>query len=285
MVRARSSTSNSVAPMNITPLANLGAEVAGVDLRSPDPGTGARLVDALNEHIILVVPNQSLTPTQYRDAMSLFGEPMLQHRADYNLPECEQVSKVVNRGGFPPAVNWHTDHTNHERPPKITALYGVTIPSQGGDTEFADMYAAFESLSGSERAAVSAKFTLNSMESSIGYSPEDRKRYPGGIRHPLVRIHPETGRHALYFHVSKSQGIEGMPDEEVRPYLESLLERTIKPRHTYRHRWRQGDLVICDNRAAMHRVHANYHADDLRLLWRVIIRGDRPQGPTDRRPQ
>ena len=281
MVEAQPLRRRHPATMNIEPLTQLGAQITDVDLTTPTPAMGARLANALNEHIILVIRGQTLTPQQYRDAMCMFGEPMLQHRAKYNLPECEMVSKVVNRGGFPPALNWHTDHTNHEVPPKLTALYGVSIPPRGGDTEFANMHAAYESLSEDEREAVATQFTLNSMDSTTGYSDEDRARYPGGIRHPLVRIHPETGRRALYFHVGKSQGIEGMASDAVRPYLESLLQRTIKPEHTYRHQWRQGDLVICDNRAAMHRVHANYDPDELRLLWRVLVRGDRPRGPAD----
>lgn len=267
--------------MDVRPLgSNIGAEVTGIDLNAPSADTAERLNTALHTHIVLVIRNQQFTPAQYRNAMRMFGEPMLQHRAKYNLPECEEVSQVISQGGFPPALNWHTDHTNHEYPPKVTSLYGVSIPSSGGDTGFANMYAAYKSLPPAEQESVSRMVTLNSMEGSPGYSDEDRARYPGGVRHPMVRIHPETARPALYFHVSKSQGIEGMEAPDVRPYLESLLKRTIKPENVYRHQWRKGDLVVADNRAAMHRAYWNFDQKELRLLWRVIIRGERPKGIT-----
>ncbi len=267
--------------ITVTPIGPaIGAEISNIDLRvTPNRALAEQLNSALLTHHVLVIRNQTLDPIQYRNALSVFGPPMLQHRAEFNLDECPQVSRVINREGFPPAVNWHTDHTNHEKPPKLTALYGVEIPSHGGDTAFANMVAAYRSLPLDEQTRLRGMFTLNSMEPDPSYSDSDRSRYPGGIRHPMVRIHPETEQPSLYFHVSKSQGIEGMPSADVRPYLESLLERTIHPDFTYRHAWQRGDVVICDNRCTMHRVHADYQEQDLRLLWRIIIEGDRPAGP------
>jgi taurine dioxygenase len=258
---------------------HIGAQVLDVDLSIRlDETTKSRLNQALLDHLVLVFPKQTLTPQQYRDALGSFGTPMRQHRERFNLDECPDVSIVVNRDGFPPAIDWHTDHTNHERPPKITALHGVTIPEHGGDTAFANMYLALEQLPLEEREALSAMYTVNSMEPHASYSATDRQRFSTGVRHPMVRRHPETGRPALYFHVSKSQRIDGMAQADVRPYLESLLERTIPLEHTYRHRWQPGDVLICDNRAAMHRVFADYDPSQYRLLWRVIIEGDRPVG-------
>ena len=97
-----------------------------------------------------------------------------------------------------------------------------------------------------------------------------------GVRHPLVRTHPETGKKALYFHLTKASGIEGMETEEVRPFLEDLLDKAVKPENTLRHHWKLGDVVICDNRCAMHRADPNYDQAEERLLWRVILKGDRP---------
>ena len=266
--------------MKVTKLSeHIAAEVTGLDLRvTLDAAAVTQLKSTLAEYLVVLVPGQTLTPVQYRDALSHLGEPMYQHREQFNLPECREVSRVANHDGFPPAVNWHTDHTNHELPPKITALYGVAIPRSGGDTGFANMVSAYESLPLAERHSLASIYTLNSMEDDPSYRAEDRARYRGDVRHPMVRVHPDTAKPALYFHVSKSQGIEGMAREMVRPFLESLLERSIKPEFVYRHQWRAGDVVICDNHAAMHRVYADYHRDDYRLLWRVILRGERPVG-------
>ena len=88
---------------------------------------------------MLVIRGQDLDPIQYRDAMAQFGEPMLQHREAFRLPECPDVSRIVNREKMRPAAMWHTDHTNHELPPKATVLYARKLPSQGGDTCFASM--------------------------------------------------------------------------------------------------------------------------------------------------
>ena len=271
--------------LDLQPLGTcIGAEVKGLDLRAPPDCALAEALDAaLAEHIVLVLRGQSLTPEQYRAAMSTLGEPMYQHREKFNLPECREVSRVTNRDGFPPAIHWHTDHTNHEIPPKYTVLYSVQIPASGGDTAFANMAAALETLPAAERRALGTLYTLNNMEPDGGYSQKDRARHPGGVRHPLVRVHPATRRQALYFHVSKSQGIEGMAPGAVKPFLQSLLDRTIRPEITYRHRWRAGDLVICDNRAAMHRVYPDSAPGEPRLLWRMILKGERPIGPADRR--
>lgn len=257
----------------------IGAEILGVDLSN---GLATDVAESLNaallEHNVLVIRNQTLAPHQYLDALSTFGEPMAQHRARFNLKECPLVSEVASKGGFAPATMWHTDHTNHEVPPKITALYGVKIPVKGGDTAFADMAAAWERLPQSERDELASLYTFNSMDSHAGFTDADRAQYPGSVRHPMARVHPETGKPALYFHVTKSQEIEGMATSEVRPFLESLLERTISSGNVYRHQWRVGDLLICDNRCTMHRVHADFDPSETRLLWRLIIHGDRPVG-------
>ncbi|MCB1743053.1 MAG: TauD/TfdA family dioxygenase [Gammaproteobacteria bacterium] len=256
---------------------HIGAEVRGVDLREPlDPATREQLNSALLEHLVLVLPAQELTAEQYRDALAQFGKPMRQHRERYNLPDCPDVSIVTNQGGFGRAEMWHTDHTNHERPPKLTVLHARALPDRGGDTWFANMYKGLEALSSSQQDQLRSLWTINDMEDNPGYSAADRQRYKGGARHPMIRTHDETGRPSLYFHVTKSQRIEGMADTEVRPFLEGLLDQAVQPDWVYKHRWRVGDVVICDNRCAMHRVDANYPDDQLRLLWRVIIEGERP---------
>jgi len=228
--------------LDICPLGT-GAQVTGVDLRTP---LALAVVDELQQaflqHIVLVIRDQQLTAQQYRDGLAQFGEPMRQHREKYNLDECPDVSIVTNIGGFGKAANWHTDHTNHECPPKATALHAVRLPSSGGATWFADMYAGFAALSAQRQQQVQCLYTLNSMEGNPGYSDSDRERHPGGVRHPMVRTHPETGRKALYFHITKAQQIEGVRDDEVRPLLELILAEAVQAQGVYKHTWQAGDV-------------------------------------------
>lgn len=255
-----------------------GAEVIGIDLREPQPAeTVAALNRALLDHIVLVIRDQDLTAEEYRDGVSILGEPMLQHRLAFRLPDCPDVSRVINREKMRPAKIWHTDHTNHEEPPKATILYARKLPSKGGDTCFADMYAGLENLTPESRARIAPLYTTNNMEpDNPTYSDEDRAAFDASARHPMIRTHPETGKKALYFHVSKASGVDGMAPEEVRPFLDSLLDEAIRPENTLRHHWQLGDIVVCDNRCAMHKADPNYDQAEERLLWRVILKGDRP---------
>lgn len=266
-------------PPSINPLGEtFGAEVVGLDLRAPmDAETATEINQALLDNVVLVIRDQDLTAQQFRDGLANFGEPMLQHRERFRLPECPDVSRIVNRENMRPAAMWHSDHTNHERPPKATVLYARKLPAEGGDTCFANMYDGLANLSAEARARVESMTTFNDMEpDSPSYSATDRAEHDSGARHPMVRTHPETGRKALYFHLTKALAIDGMADRDVRPFLEGLLEQAIRPENTLRHHWTLGDVVICDNRCAMHRADPDYNQAEERLLWRIILKGDRP---------
>ena len=265
--------------MQITALdAPFGAEVFGLDLNKPIfDETAKKLNRALLDHIVLVIRDQDLDAQSYCKGISLFGEPMLQHRLAFRLPECPEVSRIINREKMRPAANWHTDHTNHEEPPKATVLYARKLPSKGGDTSFANMYAGLENLSPASQAQIASLFTTNYMEAdNPTYSADDRGAFGGGARHPMVRTHPETGKKALYFHVTKATGVDGLDPDLVRPFLDDLLKQAIRPDNTLRHQWRMGDVVICDNRCAMHSVDPNFDQSEERLLWRIILKGDQP---------
>ena len=140
------------------------------------------------------------------------------------------------------------------------------------------MYAGLNNLSLETREKIKKMITVNHLEKdSQVYSKNDRDRYDKGVRHPIIRTHPETKKKALYFHLTKAQGIEGMKVENVRPFLENLLNHAIHPTNTLRHNWQLGDVVIFDNRCTMHRADPDYDMSEERLLWRIILRGDRPK--------
>src|SRR5881396_1040390 len=155
-----------MAQLRITPLhPSLGAEVAGVDLGAPiDEPTRQELSRALAEHLALVFRDQSLTPAQYLAAASAFGPPMEQHYSQHNMPDFPLIGLIWHRNGQQPAERWHTDHTNRERPPAATILYGLEIPSTGGGTSVASMRAAYVGLPQDERRRLDALTTFNGLD-------------------------------------------------------------------------------------------------------------------------
>jgi len=266
--------------MKITPLhPSLGAEVAGVDLgTSIDETTRQALERALADHLALVFHDQSLTPAQYLAAAAAFGPPMEQHYSQHHMPDVSLIGLIWHRNGQRPAERWHTDHTNRERPPAATILYGVEIPSAGGGTSVASMRAAYLALSEDERRRLESLTTVNSLdEDHTDTRQEDRDKYGKPIEHPMVRTHPVHGSRAVYFHITKARQISGMTPEASKVYMADLLDRMIRPEIVYHHAWRKGDVLVIDNRATMHRAHGDYDRSQSRVLWRIIVEGDRPR--------
>ncbi|HYC46867.1 MAG TPA: TauD/TfdA family dioxygenase [Burkholderiales bacterium] len=267
----------------------IGAEVTGLDLRLPvDPETRRRLNEAVVEHVALVVRGQDFTPKEYLAAVSLFGEPMEQHFTQYALPDCPLVHEVSNRHKdktgkrVKHGAGWHTDHTNHVRPPKYTCLYAVHLPSSGGDTAIVNMRAGYEALPQTTRQRIAGMKTVNVFQGSASdtYSGQSADAQaalkPVPVLQPLVRTHPDNGKKALYFHPVKAENIVGMGPQESQALLKDLLEHSVRPDFIYRHQWRKGDMLIWDNRAAMHKAHFDYDPDEYRLLYRVLVRGEVP---------
>jgi taurine dioxygenase len=267
-------------PLQITPLhRSLGAEVGGVDLSKPiDPPTRQALSHALADHLVLVFRGQTLTPAQYLAAASVFGPPMEQHYSQHNMPEFPLIGLIWHQNGQQPAEQWHTDHTNRERPPAATILYGVEIPSAGGGTSVANMRAAYVALPDDERRRLEGLTTFNSLESGRADTRrEDQDKYGAPIEHPMVRTHPVQGSRAVYFHITKATHIAGMTPAASQAYMTDLLERMIRPEIVYHHVWRKGDVLVIDDRATMHRAHGDYDRGQSRVLWRIIVEGDRPR--------
>jgi len=271
----------------VTPLGKeIGAEVSGIDLSQPvDGDTRAALKRALADHTVLVFPGQTLSPAALMAASGVFGEAMPQHYSQFNLPDFPDIGVLSSRDAdrrpdgsviLRGTECWHTDHTNRERPPKATILYALSLPSKGGDTSFASMRAAYTALPEEDKKRFAGMRTVNRLDRNNTARDEDREKYDVGIVHPLVRTHPDNGTKALYFHPTKTDHIVGMEAGESLALLDALLDRIIRPAIIYRHRWRVGDLLVCDNRAALHQAHADYDPAEGRLLYRVIVEGDRP---------
>ncbi len=277
--------SNSI---RVDPIAGaLGAEVAGVDLGRPlSAEIVAELRRALLDHLVLFFRDQQLTPGQLLEVARRFGTPI-----EYpfvtgidGYPEVIEVAKLeherVNFGGI-----WHSDTTYLERPPMGTLLLAREVPPAGGDTLFANMYLACETLSDGMRAMLERLTAINSSakadvsrtrEDRVRSSPKDSGERVFEAEHPVLRTHPETGRKALYVNVAHTQRFGGMTEAESAPLLNYLLGHLTKPEFTCRFRWRPGSLAFWDNRAAQHNPINDYHGHR-RIMHRVTLSGDRPR--------
>lgn len=257
---------------------SIGLAVIGIDLSQPLDSEGSEnLSRLLAQHLVLVFPDQSLSPDRYLNAATAFGAPMRQHHSQHHMPGYPDIGLVWHQNGQHPAETWHTDHSNRERPPAATVLYGVEIPSSGGGTSIADMRAAYWSLEEDERRELDGLRTVNSLDPErTDTRPEDLAKYGAPVVHPLVRTHPVSRERAIYFHPTKTAYIEGMTPQASRDYLATLVERIIKPEIVYHHSWVKGDVLVIDDRATLHRAHDDYDHSEKRVLWRIIVEGDRP---------
>ena len=266
-----------------------GAEAVGVDLSRPiDSDTRARLNQAFVEHSVLAVRGQSLTPPQVLEAVQVFGEVFEQHNTRFALPDCPLIHYISNQDKFPdgkryiPGEGWHTDHSNDVRPPKATVLHAVQLPDRGGDTQYANMAAAYEALPAAMRDRLQGLMGIHVYQNShstrklMSLSEENKERVPNAVLHPIVRTHPESKRKAIYVNPIRIEGIVGLDHKEALPLLDELLEHATQERFQYRHQWLPGDLVIWDNRCLLHKANGDYDMGQMRYLYRVMLKGSVP---------
>lgn len=271
---------------------HIGAEVTGIDLREPvNAATRKALNDAVAEHVVMVIRDQQFDAAQYQAAAELFGELMEDQNRRYLVEGLPLVSVLSNRHldsqGNPAKVGknatWHTDHTNQERPPKFTMLYPVALPDKGGGTSVCNMHAAYEALPQVWKERITNMKTANSLLSPARYKianpdilREQQAAKTAPRIQPLVRTHPERGTKAIWFHKGKTENVLGMDPEQTQAFLDELLEIAIRPEFVYVHEYRLGDMLIIDNRSAMHKAGFDYDHSQHRMLYRILVRGDRP---------
>lgn len=275
---------------SLTPLSpHTGAAIGGIDLRRPqDAATRAHLIQAFEDHAVLAIRGQHLSAVEFLAAMAIFGEIFPQHNSRFAVPECPAIHYISNQDKledgrvYIPGEGYHTDHSNDIAPPKATALHAVKLPSRGGDTQFVNMCEAYDALPAALRAKIDgfkARHVYQSRHSArkLPQLPGERKAIAStSVIHPLVRIHAASGRKALYLNPIRIEEIVGLPDAEGLALLETLLAHATQPRFEYRHQWLPGDLVIWDNRRLLHKANGDYPADDVRYLYRLMIKGARP---------
>ena len=268
-----------------------GAEVAGLDLsRRLDDSTLAEVKAAWARHGVLAFPDQPLTLDQL-EAFTLqigpFGhDPYVKPIAGH--PNVLEVRRNPDEKTTPFGGNWHSDWSFQAQPPAATILRSETIPPVGGDTLYADAASAYEALSDDMKARLAPLRAVHSATKAYGmnsaYSRElDVRSMPIIVSpeadkifvHPLVRTHPVTGRKALFVSPVYTVGIEGMSPNDADPLLGELYKHLTQDRFIYRHSWREGMVVIWDNRCTMHNALGGYDGH-LRVMHRTTVAGEVP---------
>ena len=266
---------------------NIGAEILGIDLSQDLPEeTVAALRKAWLEHLVLFFRDQELPPERFLAFARRFGEsqPYPFVKGIEGFPDIITVAKLenetVNFGGV-----WHSDTTYLERPPMASMLVAREIPPQGGDTIFANQYAAYEALSPGLRKTLDGLVGVsNSAKADVTRTREDRLKSDGTAkarenliaRHPVVRTHPETGRKALFVSTAHTTHFDGWTEAESRPLLEYLHAHQVKPEFCCRFVWQVGSVAFWDNRSAMHYPVNDYHGYR-RIMHRITLAGDIPR--------
>ncbi len=264
----------------------LGAEISGVDLRRPQtPEILGQIRRAWLDHGVVFFHDQPLTPAEFLAFARGFGRPneypLVKGLDDFPeiVPVVKRENETVNFGGI-----WHSDTAYLKTPPMGTMLVAREVPPQGGDTLFANMYLAYETLSDGLRRLLDPLMAVNtSAKADVSRTREDRVRDDGRTdaraeyvaEHPVVRSHPETGRKALYINVAHTLRFRDMTEAESAPLLAYLFQHQTRPEFTCRFRWRPGSIAFWDNRCTLHNPVNDYHGYR-RAMHRITLAGDRP---------
>ena len=263
----------------------IGAEVRGVDVKRLDDAGFAPIYQAWLDSNVLVVPGQELELDDFLRYSRRFGMVVPHPSKMTRHPDVPEITLLgVNKfradGTLDQAIyrrgaeDWHTDGAYDEVPFKATQLYALAVPSRGGDTMFASMYAAYDALPPRLKERLDGRlgaFTYGGRRKATALlNEEDRDWTP--VLHPIIRTHPETRRKGLYFDPGKILRIEGLEPAESDALIDELTERMIQPDAQYRHHWHKGDIVIWDNRCSYHKAAADYPPEEDRIHWRVSIK-------------
>lgn len=264
--------------------ATLGAVVTGVRLADLDDATWRVIEDAFHEHAVLIFPGQHLTNEEQQAFGLRFGEfdslsangltPITNQMKDGTLVDPSHPGLTILKGN----EGWHTDSSYMKVSAKCSMLSARVVPTIGGTTEWADMRAAYDLLSDEMKALVgnlSAYHSIVYSQRKMGYAV-----VPGSYGHdevdpprrPLVKVHPVTGRPALYIG-RHAYGLEGMSDEESEAFLDSLVELACQAPRVYAHPWQVGDLVVWDNRCVLHRARP-WNLREARSMLHTRIKGE-----------
>lgn len=263
----------------------IGAEILGIDLSKPlSDEVFAAILAAWHQSLVILFRDQHLTEDDQVRFGERFGPPATIHTPQFKTshPAVMLISNVRENGQLIGALpdgemNFHSDQCHQERPAMASMLYALEVPSSGGNTLFANGYAAYATLPDAIKARIEGRKALN------GYDYDNASTKRGttvrdGVPsywHPIVRTHPATGNKALYVNRLMTVAIEGLPQSESDELLNALFDHQERAEFIYEHIWRPHDLLLWDNRCALH-ARTDFSAAERRLMRRLTIRGEKP---------
>ena len=276
--------------MDIRPLEGVGAEITGVDLKALSSAEETAIRDAFAEQGVIFFRDQSLTEEDHIAFAQRFGQINVNRffAAHPDYPQIAMVAKDVvdtdNIGG-----GWHTDHSYDEIPALGSVLVARELPETGGDTRFASMYRAYETLPDELKRAVEGKRAIHSARHIFGgqddsyYSQSDAGRGRIGnadavetlsdVAHPLIITHPLSGKKALFVNPAFTIGIDGMDEAASKALLQKLFAHAMREEHTCRFKWEPGSVAFWDNRSTWHWALNDYQGQR-RVMHRITIEGE-----------
>jgi taurine dioxygenase len=273
---------NNLEIIPITPL--IGAEIRNIDLRnSLTKANVAEIRKAFLKHSVLFFRDQELSIGDQKTFGSYFGNLHIHPARDRNGIEGHPEILYINAGPETSRVNgddWHSDVSCDQEPPMASVLRIFEVPSSGGDTLFASMYAAYDALSEHMKKFLDPLMAIHdggpnyidrAKRAGI-YKPD--KVFPANP-HPVIRTHPETGKKSIYVNKIFTQNIEGIPKDESKSVLEFLFQHIAKPTFQCRFKWEENSIAFWDNRCALHHAMWDYYPE-VRRGYRVTIKGDKP---------
>lgn len=263
----------------------LGAEIIGVDLRQAMDGRfTSQVLDVWHENLVILLRDQQLSEEDQVRFAERFGTLAVSHTRRFTTgnPAVMLISNIREDGkqiGALPdgEMHFHSDQCYQERPAMASMLYAIEVPSNGGNTLFANAYKAYETLPEAVKRRLGGRRALNAYDYDTASTKRGTKVADGvpTYLHPAVRTHPATGRKALYVNRLMTVQIEGIPEDESRELLDYLFDHQEQRRFVYEHVWRVGDILMWDNRCALH-ARTDFSADERRLMRRVTVLGENP---------
>ena len=269
----------------------IGAEISDIDLAQPLPAEEfGRVEAAFNAAGVVSFPKQHLDEEQLVAFARRFGEVeriFLKHYAHPRYPEIMYVSNIKENGrdiGHADAGSvWHTDMSYTARPPRATILYALEVPTENGvalgDTHFSSAAAAYDSLPAETQRRIANLRSIHQVagrraRTGTGQADQALRREQPAVVHPIVRIHPHTGRKCLYVSKGECEGIEGMPTDEALALIDELADHIVESRFHHTHRWQVRDVLMWDNCTVQHLASFDYQwPQHRRLMQRVTVGG------------